>query len=1155
MNLFSDVRKFSGIICLVLLFIFQNAYAETVIAPSVIIDQSEERNVPAQRFIWQSLLEENNYRLQLQPSALFSCFGVAWDIAQPVSDKRQLTISYRTKDVSGNWTEWQQAEADFTPEQTPTGFYWTDALFTSNAESHTVLEIVLSLPVSANKIIVDVFDGNINATPTPEGINLQQGGRSCVPFPSIITRAAWCGGSAPCSNVNAAYNVTNINPTHVVIHHGASPNTYTDGQAIVRSYWNYHVNSLGWLDIGYNFLIDKYGNFYQGRHNPNLLNNDVRGSHAGNANNGSIGVNFLGNADVTIATQPQLNKLYELLAWWFNRKSFSPTSSAGMQTQDYGWQTVPRITGHRDIGQTTCPGNDLHARLSSIRNATNAIINNCGNPVIIEPPTTSIDTTGNKWKSNDFYVDFFDTDNNGYTALENRFYQALEYNGTEWRANNNNGFFNDNFNQNIHADWSIVSGNWTIQNGHLLQQDENENNSNISVALTQNNENTYLYQWSGKISGSGNNRRQGLHFFASDAQASNRGESYLAWFRADDNTFQFYKITNNVLNTVLNSTIIIDSDTWYDFKVTYNPVTGTMQAFINNALVGSYTDNAQITTGSYISLRNGNSIAEFDDLKVWKSRGSNVLVTVGNDVQKDVRFESPDNIQEACRINSIVIDSLDNWSSVFTSNYFIDYTEPITTANVQGNWQTESFNVTYNDIDNATGSGVARRFYQVSSFNGSKWIANANNGFFTDSLTTISSQWNVAAGTWNTANGFLQQNDETITNTNIYASLNQTLSNRYYYSFDFLIDGVGNNRRGGFHFFCDDASLSERGNSYFIWFRIEDETLEFYKVTNNVFSRVKIIPLKTIANQWYKVAIVYDRITGELLVYRNQKLVGEWKDSNPIIAGNAISFRSGNSIIGVKNFEVLRTRLPSTLITVGVNSDVVYENINPVTPAASIKTLITDSAQNLSAVSSLYVNIDFTQPENILWVNDGLGADIDSFFLPTELSCNWSASNDINSDILRYWISIGTSAGEDDILSWTDVDTQLSYTLQTLSITPNLLYYINVKAENGAGLFSEITSSNGQQWLVLTSSTEMINSEKIKLYPSPFEDIIYIEPIENGIYNKAILYDAAGKIILTEPINTSGKTKLTLPQTSAGKYFLKVYSDENELTFKLLKVY
>ena len=153
--------------------------------------------------------------------------------------------------------------------------------------------------------------------------------------------------------------------THAVIHHGAAPSTYTNGAAVVYSYWVTHTVTNGWSDIGYNYLFDKDGNFYLGRHNPQLPNNDVHGAHSGNSNAYSIGCNFLGDSDApgTAPTEPQVKKCSQFLAWWFNKKGFNPVSSANITLQSGGTGNIPRICGHKDvnIGGTACPGNMLYA--------------------------------------------------------------------------------------------------------------------------------------------------------------------------------------------------------------------------------------------------------------------------------------------------------------------------------------------------------------------------------------------------------------------------------------------------------------------------------------------------------------------------------------------------------------------------------------------------------------------------------------------------------------------------------------------------------------------------------------------------------------------------------------------------------------------------
>ncbi len=137
---------------------------------------------------------------------------------------------------------------------------------------------------------------------------------------------------------------------------------------------------------------------------------------------------------------------------------------------------------------------------------------------------------------------------------------------------------------------------------------------------------------------------------------------------------------------------------------------------------------------------------------------------------------------------------------------------PTTSITTPGNWKTQDFIATFNDSDNV---GVEKAFYQVLDFDGQYWGANTNRGFFGDNFDVLQPHWTIYSGTWNVSNGELIQSDETISNTNIYAPLNQTLSNRYLYQFKAKVSGSGTNKRFGFHFFCDNGNLANRGNSLF----------------------------------------------------------------------------------------------------------------------------------------------------------------------------------------------------------------------------------------------------------------------------------------------------------------------------------------------------
>lgn len=266
----------------------------------------------------------------------------------------------------------------------------------------------------------------------------------------------------------------------------------------------------------------------------------------------------------------------------------------------------------------------------------------------------------------------------------------------------------------------------------------------------------------------------------------------------------------------------------------------------------------------------------------------------------------------------------------------IDNAIPTTSIATPNNWKTGNFTATFTDVDNAGGSGVEKSYYQVQDYNGSEWHANASNGFFADKFDSYnSSVWSVPAssGTWQASAGNLIQKDSAAGNSNIYTAVNQNLSNRYLYQFYAMIDPSTYStfqHRFGFHFFSDNGALPNRGNSYFVYFRKETSTLEFYKVVNDVFSLTKTVNNVTITlGQWNDYKIIFDRTTGKIDVYRDNAFIGTWTDPSVLTTqGNYVSFRTGNCKVSVSELKVFRSRLPSVTVTVGsaATNDIRYQN-------------------------------------------------------------------------------------------------------------------------------------------------------------------------------------------------------------------------------------
>jgi hypothetical protein len=184
------------------------------------------------------------------------------------------------------------------------------------------------------------------ATTTEAAPSDAEGGGYTVP--NVRRRSAWGAGPYH-GNVEVASGLS-----RAVVHHTVNGNGYTASQvpSMLRSIQAYHQGSRGWDDIGYNFVIDRFGTIWEGR--ASSLYKPVIGAHASNANTGSVGVAYLGDGTTAGLSSTAVNNLGRFLGWKMTLHGARPTSS--------------NIVGHRDVGQSTCPGNIIYGQLGAIRN-------------------------------------------------------------------------------------------------------------------------------------------------------------------------------------------------------------------------------------------------------------------------------------------------------------------------------------------------------------------------------------------------------------------------------------------------------------------------------------------------------------------------------------------------------------------------------------------------------------------------------------------------------------------------------------------------------------------------------------------------------------------------------------------------------------------
>ena len=193
-------------------------------------------------------------------------------------------------------------------------------------------------------------------------------------MPRVVSRASWGAGKSRTPYYSE--------PTKAItIHHTAGSNNYTAAQApgIVRGIWSYHAHNLGWGDVGYNALVDKYGNIYEGR--AGGLDRNPQGAHVGGFNAHTWGISMLGNYQTAAPTPASLNAMGEMIGWKAGTAGLDPTgktwltSDANFKGSKYSrgqGANFNVVNAHRDFHYNTCPGDNLYGQMGYIRNVAKA---------------------------------------------------------------------------------------------------------------------------------------------------------------------------------------------------------------------------------------------------------------------------------------------------------------------------------------------------------------------------------------------------------------------------------------------------------------------------------------------------------------------------------------------------------------------------------------------------------------------------------------------------------------------------------------------------------------------------------------------------------------------------------------------------------------
>ncbi|MCW2784882.1 MAG: N-acetylmuramoyl-L-alanine amidase, family 2 [Marmoricola sp.] len=189
-----------------------------------------------------------------------------------------------------------------------------------------------------------------------------------APKPLIYSRAQWGANESMRDKSSLHYGTIETG----FIHHTVNANNYTPDEvpALIRGIYAYHTQSRGWSDIGYNFLVDRFGRIWEGRYGG--VDRPVVGAHTLGYNEYSFAMSAIGNFDIAEPPQAVLDAYARLFAWKLSLYNI-PATATHLWVKD---RYLNAINGHRDVGQTACPGRYLYAKIPSIRTAAQLIQNN-----------------------------------------------------------------------------------------------------------------------------------------------------------------------------------------------------------------------------------------------------------------------------------------------------------------------------------------------------------------------------------------------------------------------------------------------------------------------------------------------------------------------------------------------------------------------------------------------------------------------------------------------------------------------------------------------------------------------------------------------------------------------------------------------------------
>ncbi len=318
----------------------------------------------------------------------FAAIGVTWSRGPDKLDHQgeldrqgepdHHVVRARWRRVTGGWTPWQVLPrlahgpdadtAEAAGASAATDLLWTGPSDAVQVEVPGDLRDPVLVLLRPRRRAADAHVEDQALKTAAAGARGTEG----VPMPGLFRRQAW-SPNPRLRNGRPTYN-KRIRQVHV--HHTVNSNDYAraDVPGMIRAMYRYHTKNLGWSDIGYNFLVDRFGRLWVGR--AGGPRRSVRGAHTLGFNHASVGVAAIGNFETRRVGKPMIRALVRVAAWKLDAHDGHPRQTVWIRSAgsdrfaEHDLVELPTIDGHRDTNATACPGDHLYAVLPAVRRRT-----------------------------------------------------------------------------------------------------------------------------------------------------------------------------------------------------------------------------------------------------------------------------------------------------------------------------------------------------------------------------------------------------------------------------------------------------------------------------------------------------------------------------------------------------------------------------------------------------------------------------------------------------------------------------------------------------------------------------------------------------------------------------------------------------------------